>query len=103
DAVVIAMADPDPELIRDVSSQAALLGVGALIVPPVAEVVRSARPAGDVRDLKLDARRGRPPAHLDEEAIAAEISGRRILVTGAGGSIGPEMCRPIHLLRPAAL
>ena len=103
DAVVIAMADPDPELIRDVSSQAALLGVGALIVPPVAEVVRSARPAGDVRDLKLDDLLGRSPAHLDEDAIAAEISGRRVLVTGAGGSIGSEMCRQIHRLNPAAL
>ena len=103
DAVVIAIADPDPELIRDVSSQAALLGVGALIVPPVAELVRSARPAGDVRDLKLDDLLGRSPAHLDEDAIAAEIAGRRVLVTGAGGSIGSEMCRQIHRLDPAAL
>ena len=103
DAVVIAIADPDPELIRDVSSQAALLGVGALIVPPVAELVRSARPAGDVRDLKLDDLLGRSPAHLDEDAIAAEIAGRRVLVTGAGGSIGSEMCRQIHRFDPAAL
>ena len=103
DAVVIAMADPDPELIRDVSSQAALLGVGALIVPPVAELVRNARPAGDVRDLKLDDLLGRSPAHLDEDAIAAEIAGRRVLVTGAGGSIGSEMCRQIHRFDPAAL
>ena len=103
DAVVIAIADPDPELIRDVSSQAALLGVGALIVPTVAELVRTARPAGDVRDLKLDDLLGRSPAHLDEDAIATEIAGRRVLVTGAGGSIGSEMCRQIHRFNPAAL
>jgi FlaA1/EpsC-like NDP-sugar epimerase len=103
DAVVIANADPDPDLIREVSSQAALLGIGALIVPPVAELVRSARPAGDVRDLKLDDLLGRSPAHLDEAAIAAEITGRRVLVTGAGGSIGSEMCRQIHRLDPATL
>jgi FlaA1/EpsC-like NDP-sugar epimerase len=103
DAVVIAIADPEPELIRDVSSQAAMLGVGALIVPRVAELVRSARPAGDVRDLKLDDLLGRSPAQLDEDAIAAEIAGRRVLVTGAGGSIGSEMCRQIHRFGPAAL
>ncbi|MDT5051384.1 MAG: hypothetical protein QOG75_7312 [Mycobacterium sp.] len=103
DAVVIAIADPDPALIRDVSTEAALLGVGALNVPPVAQLVRSARPAGDVRDLKLDDLLGRSPAHLGEEAIAAEIAGRRVLVTGAGGSIGSEMCRQIHRLDPAAL
>ena len=103
DAVVIAMADPDPELVRDVSSEAALLGIGALIVPPVAQLVRSARPAGDLRDLKLDDLLGRPPAHLDEDAIAARIAGRRVLVTGAGGSIGSEMCRQIHRFHPADL
>jgi FlaA1/EpsC-like NDP-sugar epimerase len=103
DAVVIAMADPDPELIRDVSSEAALLGIGALIVPPATQLVRSARPADDVRDLKLDDLLGRSPAHLDEDVIAAEIAGRRVLVTGAGGSIGSEMCRQIHRFGPAAL
>ena len=65
--------------------------------------MRSARPAGDVRDLKLDDLLGRSPAHLDEDAIAAEIAGRRVLVTGAGGSIGSEMCRQIHRFDPAAL
>lgn len=103
EAVIIAIADPDPELIREVSSQAALLGIGALIVPPAGELVRNARPAGDVRDLELDDLLGRPPAHLDIEAIAAEFAGRRVLVTGAGGSIGSEMCRQIHRLGPAAL
>jgi len=39
DAVVIAMADPDPELVRDVSAEAALLGIGALVVPPVTQLV----------------------------------------------------------------
>jgi FlaA1/EpsC-like NDP-sugar epimerase len=102
-AVVIAVADPDPELIRDVSSQAALLGIGALIIPPAAQLVRSARSADDVRDLNLDGLLGRSPTHLDEDVIAAEIAGRRVLVTGAGGSIGSEMCRQIHRFDPAAL
>jgi FlaA1/EpsC-like NDP-sugar epimerase len=103
DAVVIAMADPDPELVRAVSSAAALLGIGALVVPPVSQLVRSARPAGDIRDLKLEDLLGRPPAHLDEDAIAGQIAGRRVLVTGAGGSIGSEMCRQIHRFHPAEL
>lgn len=103
DAVVIAIADPDPELIRDVSSEAALLGIGALIVPAATQLIRSARPARDVRDLQLGDLLGRSPAHLDEDVIAAQITGRRVLVTGAGGSIGSEMCRQIHRFAPAAL
>ena len=103
DAVVIAIADPDPELVRDVSSEAALLGIGALVIPPAAQLVRSARPAQDVRDLKLDDLLGRSPAHLDERVIAEQITGRRVLVTGAGGSIGSEMCRQIHRFAPSVL
>jgi FlaA1/EpsC-like NDP-sugar epimerase len=103
EAVVIAMTDPGPELVRDVSGEAALLGIGALITPPVSQVVRSARPAGDVRDLRLDDLLGRPQAHLDEEAMARPIAGRRVLVTGAGGSIGSEICRQLHRLGPAEL
>ncbi|WP_232374836.1 nucleoside-diphosphate sugar epimerase/dehydratase [Mycolicibacterium mengxianglii] len=103
DAVVIAIADPDPELVRDVSSEAALLGIGALVVPPAAQLVRSARPSQDVRDLRLDDLLGRSPAHLDEAVISAQITGRRVLVTGAGGSIGSEMCRQIHRFAPATL
>jgi FlaA1/EpsC-like NDP-sugar epimerase len=103
EAVVIAVSDPSPDLIRDVSSEAALLGIGALIVSPAAHVVRSARSANDVRDLELDDVLGRAPAHLDLNEIADEITGRRVLVTGAGGSIGSEMCRQIHRFGPAAL
>lgn len=102
-AVVIAMTDPDPALVRDVSAEAALLGIGALIAPSVSQMVRSARPPGDLRDLKLDDLLGRPQAHLDEEAIARRIGGRRVLVTGAGGSIGSEICRQLHRFRPAEL
>ncbi|MGE2714605.1 polysaccharide biosynthesis protein [Mycolicibacterium litorale] len=103
DAVVIAVTDPSPDLIRDVSSEAAFLGIGALIASPAAQMVRSTRSVDDVRDLELDDVLGRPPAHLDADGIAAEITGRRVLVTGAGGSIGSEMCRQIHRFHPAAL
>jgi FlaA1/EpsC-like NDP-sugar epimerase len=102
-AVVIAMTDPDPALVRDISTEAALLGIGALIAPSVSQMVRSARPPGDLRDLKLDDLLGRPQAHLDEEAIARRIGGRRVLVTGAGGSIGSEICRQLHRFGPAEL
>ena len=45
----------------------------------------------------------RPPIMADENALRATIEGRRVLVTGAGGSIGSELCRQIVRLRPSAL
>ncbi len=66
--------------------------------------------AGAVADAKVDLREfdmsellGRPPAKLDADLIARAIEGRRVLVTGAGGSIGGELVRQIASFKPASL
>ena len=57
----------------------------------------------DLRQLRVESLLGRRELHVVSEKAAALISGKRVLVTGAGGSIGSELCRQIHGFGPAAL
>jgi FlaA1/EpsC-like NDP-sugar epimerase len=57
----------------------------------------------DLRDLDIADLLGRRPVDTDIAAIAHFLAGRKVLVTGAGGSIGSELCRQIHAFGPAEL
>jgi FlaA1/EpsC-like NDP-sugar epimerase len=57
----------------------------------------------DVRDPRISELLGRRPVRTGVEAVAGRFAGRRILVTGAGGSIGAELCRQLHQFAPAEL
>ena len=59
--------------------------------------------SGDLRDLNITDLLGRHQVDTDLDAIAGYLTGRRVLVTGAGGSIGSELCRQIHRFGPAEL
>src|SRR5207248_5289344 len=58
---------------------------------------------GTLKDVALSDILGREPIKLDVESIAGRIRGKRVLVTGAGGSVGSELCRLIHGFAPAEL
>ncbi len=57
----------------------------------------------DIRPITVADLLGRHPAEVDTAAIAGYVTGRRVLVTGAGGSIGAELCRQLHSFSPSAL
>lgn len=72
-------------------------------VPGLAEVIEGTALVGQMRDVAVEDVLGRTPVHLEEETIRAEIAGKVVLVTGAAGSIGSELCRQIAHYRPAAI
>ena len=78
-------------------------GLEVLVLPPVREIFGGRPTESDLRNLDVADLLGRQPVDLDMAAIADQIAGRRVLVTGAGGSIGSELCRQISAFGPARL
>lgn len=100
--VLLAVPSATSELIRDVDAIATNAGLRLLTVPSVHEMFGELG-IGDIRPVSEADLLGRRPADIDADAVAGYVTGRRVLVTGAGGSIGSELCRQLSRFRPAAL
>jgi FlaA1/EpsC-like NDP-sugar epimerase len=102
-ALVLALPLADAELIRELSDLASQAGLDVLVLPPLRDIIGGQPTSYDLRDVNLEDLLGRRPITLDTTIIAEEIAGRSVLVTGAGGSIGSELCRQIARFGPAKL
>ena len=101
--VILALPVTSARRIREVSTLATASGLRVLVVPSLAELAGGRVRATDLRPISVEDLLGREPAKLDDDAIDAMIAGRSVLVTGAGGSIGSELCRQIAARSPARL
>ena len=102
-ALVVALPQADSTLIRELTDRAAAAGLDTMILPPLHAIIGGRPTSRDLRDVNVEDLLGRRPIKLDTSAIAEQIAGRRVLVTGAGGSIGSELCRQIARFGPAKL
>lgn len=101
--VVVALPGADANLLRDLSRRVESAGLHMLVLPPLDRIIRGQVVPTDLRAVDVDDLLGRHPVRLDLRAITDEIAGKRVLVTGAGGSIGSELCRQIHRFGPVEL
>lgn len=101
--IAIAGGCRDGKVIRELVTLAESIGLMTKVIPRVEELVDGPARIDDVRDPRTTRLLGRDPIRLDLESAAGQFAGRRILVTGAGGSIGSELCRQLHRLGPASL
>ena len=102
-AVVIAIPDADGATIREVSAEAAALGMKTFVLPRFRDLLHAHVEPRHLKEVELADILGREPIQLDVESISSRIRDKRVLVTGAGGSIGSELCRLIHEFGPSRL
>jgi FlaA1/EpsC-like NDP-sugar epimerase len=72
-------------------------------IPGLGDVIEDSGLAGQIRDVAVEDLLGRTPVHLQETTIRGTIEGKIVLVTGAAGSIGSELCRQIARFHPAGI
>ncbi|MFA7428870.1 MAG: nucleoside-diphosphate sugar epimerase/dehydratase [Rhodospirillaceae bacterium] len=101
--LVLTRDDFDRDTLRRLFEQADALGVGLGRMPRLTDFRQGKADALDVRPVAIEDLLGRPQARLDRDAMRALVAGRRVLITGAGGSIGSELVRQVGALGPARL
>ena len=101
--LVIAVPSASAELIRDLAADADRLGLRTRILPPVAELFGSAIGVADIRPVTEVDLLGRREIDTDLRSMSDYLADKRVLITGAGGSIGSELCRQVHRFAPAQL
>ncbi|HZT67057.1 MAG TPA: nucleoside-diphosphate sugar epimerase/dehydratase [Acidimicrobiales bacterium] len=102
-SLLIAIPSAPAELVRQIDERARACGLAVKVLPSVNELYGAEVAASDIRDVTEEDLLGRRPIETDIDAIAGYLTGRRVLVTGAGGSIGSELCRQIHRFGPETL
>lgn len=105
--VLIALPNAAGAEIAAILEHCRSAGVAAKRIPALAELIEHKILVDQVRDVRLEDLLGRPAVHLEQGLehgrIRAKLAGRVVLVTGAGGSIGSELCRQIARFSPRAL
>ena len=101
--VLIAMPSASGEVIGEIVEKCRQAKVPVRTLPRMYDIINGEITVDLIREVKLEDLLGREPVQLDTKTIAASIQGKRVLVTGAGGSIGSELCRQICRFDPAEL
>lgn len=103
DVLLVAVTGAGQRLVGDLFDAGTAAGVEVMILPAARELLDAGISLADVRLLSEADLLGRDEVEVDVDSIAGYLRGRRVLVTGAGGSIGSELCRQLHRFGPEAL
>lgn len=103
DEVIIAIPSAPGQLVRMVNDVCRLKGIPSRTMPGIYELIGGRVNVSRLREVDITDLLRREPVRVNDEAVGAALEGRRVLVTGAGGSIGRELCRQIARRNPAEL
>jgi len=103
DEALIAIPSTNSQKMRDIVAKCKESGIRFKIIPSMGELINGKATVNDIREVDYSDLLGREVIKLDEEKIGAYLRGQCVLVSGAGGSIGSELCRQICRFRPESL
>ncbi len=99
DLILVAVPSASGSQMRRIFERCTAAGVPYKTIPGVAELMEGGL-AGQIRDVAVEDLLGRTPVNLEQDRISQALRGKVILVTGAAGSIGSEICRQISRFKP---
>lgn len=103
DAVIFAVPSASGHTIGEAQQAAQRAGLDFLVLPRVSELIEGRVTAADIRPVEIGDVLGRHQVSTSVSDIAGYLTGRRVLITGAGGSIGAELARQVHRFGPTSL
>jgi FlaA1/EpsC-like NDP-sugar epimerase len=103
DHVVISIAEASRQQLKRIHDICDSIPVKVRIVPAMHEILQGTVKFSRIRDVGIEDLLGRDPVQLDEGDIMGLLTGRTVMVTGAGGSIGSELVRQVARFRPSRL
>ncbi len=103
DHVVITIAQASRQDIRRIVETCEKIPVKVRIIPGLYEILQGRVEVSRIRDVQIEDLLGREPVQLDEESLSHFLRDKRVMVTGAGGSIGSELVRQVTRFQPAQL
>ena len=101
--VIFAIPSGDGELMRRVLAGCERAKTRFKTLPGITSIIDGSISVSQIKDVELEDLLGREPVVLDQTAIRNYLTDKRVLVTGAAGSIGSEICRQVALFHPAKL
>lgn len=103
DVVLVAMPSAAPAIVREVVKALESFDLPIQTLPNLRDVLQCRVEVSQIRNLAIEDLLDRVPVDLNPEPLRTLVQGERVLVTGAGGSIGAELCRQVARLSPEAL
>ncbi len=100
DALIVAAQNVQSDRLNELAEQCLKHGVRILNVPPVSRWINGELSFKQIKSVKIEDLLGRNEIQLSEKAIKKNTSGKRVLVTGAAGSIGSEIVRQLTRFKP---
>ncbi|PEF43420.1 hypothetical protein CON22_26085 [Bacillus cereus] len=101
--IIIAIPSLNRQKINSIFEQCKKTKVKTEIVPMLEDLLDGRVSINELRDVQVEDLLGRDPIRLDDKGISEKIAKKTILVTGAGGSIGSEICRQVLKFRPSKI